>query len=228
MDEQTIGIIGAGKLGTTLARLGVQSGFHVLIGSRHKVADLSWVIDTMAPGAVTLSTADVIAQADIIVLALPLSHVQDLDAAALAGKVVLDATNYWQEVDGTVNNISSVTESSSEVVQRLLPKSLVAKAFNHMGYHDLEIEVDRHPGARRAMAYATDHDEIRPLIERTLTQFGFAPVDLGPLRFGLLLEPGSPLFGAALPIDEFMAVLNGIDDTPYGQHVIAGRGGKIK
>lgn len=228
MDEQTIGIIGAGKLGSTLARLGVQAGFNVLIGSRHKVSDLQWVIDTIAPGATTLSTADVIAQADIIILALPLSHVRDLDAKALAGKVVLDATNYWQEVDGTVNDISSLTHSSSEVVQDHLADSLVAKAFNHMGYHDLEIEVDRHPDVRRAMAFATDHDDIRPLVERVITQFGFTPVDLGPLRFGLLLEPGSPLFGAALPEDEFTATLAGIYATPYGQHVIAGRGGRVE
>lgn len=227
MDKQTIGIIGAGKLGTTLARLGTQRGFNINIGSRHSVQDLKWVIDTMAPGAVTMSTPDVIEHSDIIILAIPLSHHRDLDPAALAGKIVLDATNYWKEVDGTVNTISSMKESSSEVIQAYLQDSLVAKAFNHMGYHDIEIEVDRHPEVRRAMAYATDHDEIRPVVEAVLTQFGFDPLDLGPLRFGLYLEPGSPLFGEAIPRAEFVDKINRIYSTPFGAKILSERGQQV-
>ncbi|WP_179396092.1 NADPH-dependent F420 reductase [Lacticaseibacillus absianus] len=227
MTEPVIGILGAGKLGTTLARLGVQAGLTINIGNRHDVADLKWIIDTMAPGAHTMSAADVIASADVVILAIPLSHVADLDPAALAGKLVLDATNYWKEVDGTVNRISSFTQSSSEVVQAHLAASQVAKAFNHMGYHDLEIEVDRHPTARRAMAYATDHDASRPVIEHVLQAFGFAPFDLGPLRFGLVLEPGSPLFGEAITPAEFQAKLDTLYASPFGQKIIAARGGKI-
>jgi predicted dinucleotide-binding enzyme len=227
MDKNTIGIIGAGKLGTTLARLGTQRGFTVNIGSRHSVQDLKWIIDTMAPGANTMTTADVIKHSDVIILAIPLSHYQDLDVAALAGKIVLDATNYWKEVDGTVNNISSMRQSSSEVIQDYLHDSLVAKAFNHMGYHDIEIEVDRHPDVRRAMAYATDHDEIRPVVEAVLTQFGFDPLDLGPLRFGLYLEPGSPLFGEAIPRAEFINKLKRIYSTPFGAKILTERGQQI-
>ncbi|WDF82898.1 NAD(P)-binding domain-containing protein [Lacticaseibacillus pabuli] len=227
MAEPTIGIIGAGKLGSTLARIGTQRGLPILIGSRHSVADLKWIIDTMAPGAVTLSTPDVIKQADIIILAIPLSSYQDLDPKALAGKIVLDATNYWKEVDGTVNNISSLTESSSEVIQNYLADSLVAKAFNHMGYHDLEIEVDRHPDVRRAMAYATDHDEIRPTVEHVLSAFGFDPLDMGPLRFGLLLEPGSPLFGEAIPKVDFEDKIKHIYESDYGKKIVMARGSRI-
>lgn len=227
MTNTTIGIIGAGKLGTTLARLGTQRGFTINIGSRHSVQDLKWVIDTMAPGAITMSTPDVIKHSDIIILAIPLSHYRDLDSAALAGKIVLDATNYWKEVDGTVNTISSMKESSSEVIQAYLADSLVAKAFNHMGYHDIEIEVDRHPEVRRAMAYATDHDEIRPVVEAVLTQFGFDPLDLGPLRFGLYLEPGSPLFGEAIPRAEFVDKINRIYSTPFGAKILSERGQQI-
>ncbi|WP_461240829.1 NADPH-dependent F420 reductase [Paucilactobacillus sp. N302-9] len=228
MTKQTIGIIGAGKLGSTLARLGVNADLPILIGSRHKVDDLKWVIDTLAPGASTLSTDEVIQKADIIILAIPLSHYQELDPKALAGKIVLDATNYWVEVDGTHNDISNFTHSSSEVMQDHLKDSFVAKAFNHMGYHDLEIEVDRHPDVRRAMAFATDHDAIRPTVKQVISDFGFDPLDLGPLRFGLLLEPGSPLFGEAIPRDEFQTKLDQIYDSDYGKKLIAKRGGKIK
>ncbi|MFD1393353.1 NADPH-dependent F420 reductase [Lacticaseibacillus jixianensis] len=228
MSEPVIGIIGAGKLGSTLARIGTSRGLPVMISSTHPVQDLKWVIDTLAPGAVSATDQDVIAKADVIILAIPLSRYQDLDPAAFAGKVVLDATNYWKEVDGTHNTISSFTHSSAEVIQDWLPAAKVAKAFNHMGYHDLEIEVDRHPDVPRAMAFATDHDDIRPLVAQVLTAFGFDPFDLGPLRFGLLLEPGSPLFGEAIPRTEFAAKLAAIYASPFGQQIIAARGGEIK
>ena len=227
MTNPTIGIIGAGKLGTTLARLGTQRGFTINIGSRHKVRDLKWVIDTMAPGAVTMTTPDVIKHSDVIILAIPLSHYRDLDAAALAGKIVLDATNYWKEVDGTVNNISTMSTSSSEVIQSYLAESFVAKAFNHMGYHDVEIEVDRHPEVRRAMAFATDHDAIRPVVRDVISQFGFDPLDLGKLRYGLFLEPGSPLFGEAIPRAEFQEKVDHIYATDFGHKLIAARGSVI-
>jgi predicted dinucleotide-binding enzyme len=228
MPDITIGILGAGKLGSTLARLSMHAGFATLIASRRPVSQLKWVIDTLAPGAVTTTASELIAGADVIILAIPLSHYRDLDPDAFAGKTVLDATNYWVEVDGTVNEISTLTHSSSEVIQDWLPASKVAKAFNHMGYHDLEIEVDRKPTVPRAMAYATDHDEIRPVVEQVVSRFGFAPLDLGPLRFGLLLEPGSPLFGEAIPTDEFRDKLAAIYTSPFGQKVIAARGGQIQ
>ncbi|MFD1429351.1 NADPH-dependent F420 reductase [Lacticaseibacillus mingshuiensis] len=227
-DKPTIGILGAGKLGSTLARIGESRDLPILIGSRHSVADLKWVIDTLAPGATTLSAAEVVRQADVIILAIPLSHVQDLEPAAFADKIVLDATNFWAEVDGTVNTISSLIESSSEVVQAHLAQSKVAKAFNHMGYHDLEIEVDRHPDVPRAMAYATDHDDIRPVVEAVLRDFGFDPFDLGPLRFGLVLEPGSPLFGEAIPRAEFADKLAHIYNSAFGKKIIKARGGEIR
>lgn len=220
---ETIGILGAGKLGTTLARLAVHAGYPVVIASRKAVPDLRWIIDTLAPGAVTVDAAALFNQADVVILAIPLTQVQQLDPAALTGKIVLDATNFWPEVDGTINHVSSLTYSSAEATQAHLPDSLVAKAFNHMGYHDLEIEVDRHPQVPRAMAYATDHDQIRQPVAALIQRFGFAPYDLGPLAAGIWLEPGSPLFGAALPTAEFTAIYQTIHTSPYGQRVLAAR-----
>lgn len=228
MTQPVIGILGAGKLGSTLARIGTSRKLPIMIGSTHSVQDLKWVIDTLAPGAVSATSADVVTKADVIILAIPLSHYQDLNPADFAGKIVLDATNYWKEVDGTHNNISDFTHSSSEVIQDWLKDAKVAKAFNHMGYHDLEIEVDRHPDVPRAMAFATDYDDIRPTVKQVLTAFGFEPFDLGPLRFGLLLEPGSPLFGEAIPRDQFAAKLADIYNSPFGKKITEKRGGQIK
>lgn len=220
---ETIGILGAGKLGTTLARLAVHADYPVLIASRKSVAELRWIIDTLAPGATTVDATTLFNQADVVILAIPLTQVQQLDPAALAGKLVLDATNFWPEVDGTINHVSSLTYSSAEATQAHLADSLVAKAFNHMGYHDLEIEVDRHPQVPRAMAFATDHDQIRKPVAALIQRFGFAPYDLGPLAAGIWLEPGSPLFGAALPTADFAALYQTIRQSPYGLRVAAAR-----
>ncbi|WP_461225601.1 NADPH-dependent F420 reductase [Lacticaseibacillus suihuaensis] len=228
MTRPVIGILGAGKLGTTLARLTVHAGYKTLIASRKPVAALQWIIDTLAPGADTVSASDLTQAADIVILAIPLSQIPALDPLALAGKIVLDAANYWADVDGSTNTYSSLTEGSSEVTQRLLAQSLVAKAFNHMGYHDLEIEVTRHAAEPSAMAFATDHDQIRPAVSELIATLGFAPLDLGPLRFGLLLEPGSPLFGLAEPVPAFQAALANVYESPFGRHVIAARGQRIQ
>lgn len=227
MAKQPIGILGAGKLGTTLARLGIEAGYPIRIANRHDPADLQWILDAVAPGAEAMTATDLIAQTAVIILAIPLSHYRQLNPTAFAGKIVLDATNYWFEVDGTENTISDLTHSSSEVIQEFLPTAKVAKAFNHMGYHDVEIEVDRHPAVQRAMAYATDHDDIRPTVETILSDFGFTPLDLGPLRFGLLLEPGSPLFGEAIPAADFQAAVDDIYTSDFGKKIIAARKGAI-
>ncbi|KRN93379.1 NADPH-dependent F420 reductase [Pediococcus stilesii] len=228
MAKPIIGILGAGKLGSTLARLGVQAGYDIIIANRHPVSQLNWIMATMAPGATVMTAEEVVMNADVIILAIPLSHYRNLDPEAFAGKIALDATNYWFEVDGTTNTISDLKKSSSEVIQEHLKDSLVAKAFNHMGYHDLEIEVDRHPHEKRAMAYATNHDSIRPTVEEIITNFGFAPFDLGALRFGLYLEPGSPLFGEAITTEEFKEKIDHIYDSSFGKKIIEARGGEIK
>lgn len=224
MAHPIIGILGAGKLGTTLARIGRQAGYPMQIASTHHPDQIRWIIDTVAPGTVTVEAAELVATSDIVILAIPLPHYHQLDPTAFADKVVFDATNYWFETDGTENTISDLTHSSSEVIQAHLAQSQVVKVFNHMGYHDLEIEVDRHPSVKRAMAYATDYDAVRPLVETVVSDFGLAPLDLGPLRFGLLLEPGSPLFGEAIPVSEFKAKLATINQSEFGRKVTEARG----
>ena len=117
MTKPVIGILGAGKLGTTLARLGDQAGFEVLIANSKPASESAWIINAVAHNAKVLDTAGVLAGAATIILALPLSKYNQLDEHALDGKLVLDAMNYWWEVDGTVNHVSSINKSSSEVMQ---------------------------------------------------------------------------------------------------------------
>jgi predicted dinucleotide-binding enzyme len=205
--KPTIGILGAGKLGTVLAQLFVKAGYQVYVAGSGHASKIALSVKVITPGALAVTTTDAIAQADIVILALPLGKYQNLPAKALEDKLVIDAMNYWWEVDGDMPQLKSAA-SSSEMVQSYLKGARVVKALSHMGYHNL-FDDTRPTGAtdRKAIAIAGDNTADNMLVSKLIDDLGFDPIIIGELHAGKLLEPGSPMFGASVTAHEVPSLL---------------------
>ncbi|OYX43775.1 NADP oxidoreductase [Candidatus Saccharibacteria bacterium 32-49-12] len=195
--SRRLAVLGFGKLGTVISQLATKAGYEVFVAGSGEPEKIALSVSVLAPGAIALPARDAIARADMVILALPLSKHRNLPADALAEKLVIDAMNYWWEVDGHDEQLSNPSTSSSELVQEFLSESRVVKALSHMGYHHL-LDEAKAPGSpdRKAIAIAGDDPTDLDKVVQLVDDLGFDPLIIGRLASGRKLEPGQPAFGA--------------------------------
>ncbi len=199
-----IAVIGAGHVGPVIARMALDAGFEVAIATSGSPENLELITQVVMPGVQARWAKDAIAAADLVVLTIPLHRFPALETGPLAGKLVVDAMNYWAPADGAVPLFDDPELSSSEIVQRRLTQATVVKALNQIAYQDLE-EGRQQAGSpdRHAMGVAGDDSDAANVVGEVIDRIGYDPVLLGSLSAGRILQPGEPVFGAVLKRSEF-------------------------
>jgi hypothetical protein len=199
------GMIGAGTVSQAIAGHVVRAGYEVVFSNGRGPQTLGALVNAFGPNASAGTVAEAGA-ADFVVLAVHWTKIRDAvrTLPARDGRIVVDSTNQWLSVTPTMI-ADHLDTGGSEVVASLIPGAHVIKAFDNMYGRYIEADPVTEAG-RRILFYAGDHDDSKTLFRAVVERFGYAPVDLGPLRMGRLMQvDGGPLTG-----------LHAIRDTSLG------------
>jgi predicted dinucleotide-binding enzyme len=192
----TIGLIGAGHIGSQIARLAVANDYDVVISNSRGPGTLSTLVAELGPRARAVTVVGAAKAGDIVVVSVPLKNYRAVPAEPLAGKIVIDTNNYYPERDGHIPELDKESTTTSELLQAHLPKSKVVKAFNHI--YAAALTTDGQPAGtknRRAVVIAGDDEGAKASVTRLLDQFGFDTVDSGALKEGWRIQRDTPGYG---------------------------------
>jgi predicted dinucleotide-binding enzyme len=207
--DRRLGIIGAGKAGTAFARAAVAGGYDVAISGSGPAERIELIVEVLAAGAHALSTDEVVRHADLLVLAIPMHRFPDLRRDLFAGKILVDAMNYWDEIDGVDVPFATAPAGTSVLVQEWFSSARVVKSLNHLGYFKFEKSRLPHgaPGRIGMAAAGNDRAAVAAVLQ-LIDRLGFDPVDAGDLESGMALQPGGPIFGAGHSATELAQLLS--------------------
>ena len=203
-----IGIIGAGKIGANAARLFADAGHQVAISNSRGPESLTSLVEGIGANARAATVEDAASFGEVVLVAIPFWRYETLPATRLAGKILVDATNYYAGRDGRID-FGDLT--SSEVVARHLPDARVVKAFNTMYYETLRTEGNRSDGDHLVLFVAGDDEEAKAVVSGLIREIGFEPVDTGSLRDGgRKQQPGSPIYNNPMTAEQANEALAGL------------------
>ena len=202
-------------IGSTVARLAIAAGHDVVLSNSRGPETLQDLVVELGPRARAATRDEAAAMANLVVVAIPVKACEDVSAAPLAGKTVMDTGNYYPARDNHIAELDAKTLTSSEYLQRLIPGAEVVKVFNNIVFRHL-LNLARPAGAddRSYLPIAGDSETAKATVTHFLDSIGYGAVDAGPLADSWRQEPGTPVYGA--PYGSF-------DDekgTPAGAYVI--------
>ena len=193
----TVGFIGSGRIGSTVAQLAVAAGYQAIMSNSRGPHTLTGLVGQLGPQAQAATVEQTAAGADLVVLTIPLRAYQSVPAAPLAGKLVIDTCNYYPQRDGRIAELDSGSLTSSELIQQHLAGAQVVKAFNNIYYqHLLALARPADASDRSFLPIAGDDAGAKARVSTFLDAIGYGAVDAGPLAGSWRQEPGMPVYGA--------------------------------
>ena len=192
----TIGLIGSGHIGGTVARLAVDAGHDVVLSNSRGPETLQDLVDDLGPRARAATAEEAAEAADLVVVTIPLKNVGQVPADALRGKIVIDTSNYYPQRDGQIAALDDKSSTTSELVQSQLPGSRVVKGFNNLNYLHLG-SLQRPAGSpdRSVLAIAGDDADAKSAVTEFLDSIGYDAYDAGSLADSWRFDVGSPAYG---------------------------------
>ena len=192
----TVGFIGSGNIGATVARLAVAAGYDVVVSNSRGPETLADLVAELGAKARAATAAEAAEAGEIVVVSVPFKAHPDLPADQLAGKVVLDTNNYYPQRDGHFAELDDRTTTSAELEQRQLGTARLVKVFNNIHFRHLAA-LARPAGAadRTALPVASDDAEAITTVTAFLDAIGYDTVEVGPLSESWRIEPGTPVYG---------------------------------
>ncbi len=204
----TIGIIGAGHIGSQIARKAIENGYDVVISNSRGPETLAGLVTELGPKARAATAVEAAEAADVAVVTIPFKAYTEVPIEPLAGKIVIDTNNYYFERDGHYDDIDQGRATPSGKLQEHLPTSKVAKAFNAILAAD--ITGDAFPAGdpqRRALVTASDHEDAAAFVTKLYDEFGFDTVNAGPLSESWRVDRDRPAYSVRANVAELTAKL---------------------
>jgi len=199
----TIGLIGAGHIGSQLARLAVAHGYDVAISNSRGPETLAPLVAELGARARAVTPREAAAAGDIVIVTIPLKAIDTVPVEPLNGKIVVDTNNYYPQRDGHIPELDNESTTTAELLQRHLPQSKVVKAFNHIYAAELTTHgLPKGSANRRALVIAGDDSAAKRAVAEMIDRFGFDVVDAGPLSEGWRIQRDTPGYGPRRTAEE--------------------------
>jgi predicted dinucleotide-binding enzyme len=199
-----IGIIGAGNIGGTAARLFIDAGHEIAISNSRGPETLHGLVDELGPKARAVTPAEAAQFGEVVLVAVPLKDYTNLPAGDLRGKIVLDAMNYYPGRDGDYAQLDSKETTSTEMVAAHLSGARIVKAFNTIWFEHLKSQgkKDAPVDQRRVIFVSGDDADAKATVTKLIEEIGFGPYDLGTLRDSGHQQPDSPIYNRDITVAE--------------------------
>jgi len=198
----TLGFIGSGNIGSTVARLAVAAGHEVVLSNSRGPHTLADLVAELGPSARAATPAEAASAGEVVVVTIPLGRMADLPVGALRGKLVIDTMNYYPGRDGRIAALDDGSATSSQLLAAHLPEARVVKAFNTIYFQHLAA-LPRPSGApdRSALPLAADDLRAKATVAALLDSLGYDAVDAGSLADSWRTQPDTPAYGLPYAAD---------------------------